>query len=76
MQTIYPLGEQRIFYRATGWATGVAVTARFRYPDLSPSSELALTEIGDGFYYIDHVFEEEGPYLWTFSENGESQPLP
>lgn len=67
---IYPLGTQRVFYRAADWATGVSVTAKFRYPDLSEGSILELTEIGDGFYYVDHEFETEGPYIWIFYEEG------
>jgi len=70
MAELYSIGTNRISYRAGKFASGKAVTAYMWTPALVKSSLLPLTEIGEGLYYLDYDFADEGTYMGKFYEDG------
>jgi len=66
-------GSFRIYYRARGRQAGLAVTARLWTPTAYPKKgELqALTEVGEGLYYLDFDFGSPGAWPAVFYEAGE-----
>jgi hypothetical protein len=63
-------GDNRIVYQAGGLQDGLAVTVQFWTPSLERSSILQLEELGDGLYYIDYNFDNEGAWIGLFFEDG------
>ena len=73
MPELYTAGVHRVVYRAEGFGKGRVVKCFVWTPDLTKSSELSLTELGEGLYYIDYNFSEEGEHIWLFLEDGVSK---
>ncbi len=70
----YPLGGNRIVYKAQNFVTGLTVTAVIWNPDLTENEEFTLTELSNGLYWFPYKFVRWGIYPMVFSENGiESQ---
>lgn len=60
MIQLFGTGEQRIFYRAALFQTGLTVTAYLWSPTLEKSALQTLTEIEEGLYYLDYNFTSLG----------------
>lgn len=69
MAEFYSTGENRVVYRAQGFAEGKTVTAYFWNPSLTKSSLQIFTEVELGLYYLDYNFTVVGTYLGLFFEN-------
>lgn len=65
----------RIFYKATGFAEDVEVTAFFVRPDLVQSETYTLTHWGEGLYYLDIGFVNDGSYCGKFFEDGVAKTI-
>jgi hypothetical protein len=71
MVTNYYRGINRIWYRASGFKTGVVVQVRLRQPIGIQIDALTLTESEDkGLYYLDFDFSKEGQWVGIFFEDG------
>lgn len=70
--TTYPYGTNILVYQATNFTTGVTVTAKMWDPDLVEvtGSPFALTEIGNGLYKFEYIFDQFGIYHMVFLEGG------
>lgn len=66
---LFRVGINRIIYKASNFLEGLAITAYILDPDFNKSDKLYFIEIGDGFYYIDFDFSEEGMYVVKIYEN-------
>lgn len=69
MLTFSP-GNNRIFYKATSFAEDKTVTGKIVLLDLSVTSALPFTNVGDGLYTLDYTFARVGRYAITISEDG------
>ena len=69
MAEIYPPGNVRLFYRSSGFKSGVHVVADVLSSDLSVDSGFVLTEISNGMYYFDYLFPV-GYFAVMFYEGG------
>ncbi len=69
--TTYQYGENRVVYQATGFTTGLTVTARFWDSGLVEfeDSPFTLTELGDGLYYLEISFDRQIIYHGLFFED-------
>ena len=67
----YPLGQNRLIYQAPRFTTGMTITVSMYSPGLVKSGPFLLTEFEEGFYYFDFNFDEFGPWIGVFYENGE-----
>jgi len=70
MATFYKTGTQRILYKSVGFATGLTVTCYMWDTSLSKSALQTLTEVSDGFYYLDWDFSSAGVWFAKFYEGG------
>jgi hypothetical protein len=70
MAELYNVGTNRISYRARKFAPGKVVTGYIWTPALVQSSLLTFAEIGEGLYYLDYDFADEGTYIGKFYEDG------
>lgn len=74
MAELYPLGWNRIFYRATGFNEPAKVTVDLLDPCLVNHVNKELTKVSDvgddvkGLYFFDYNFCCEGPYIAYFYE--------
>jgi len=68
----YPHGENTLVYQAESFTTGLTVTARMFFPDMTevPESPISLTEAGYGLYYLTYTFGQYGTYHAVFFEGG------
>lgn len=66
----YPLGQNRLIYKAPGFTTGISISVIMWSPSTVKSASLPLTELEEGFYYFDFNFSEVGPWIGLFYENG------
>jgi hypothetical protein len=66
----YATGIHRIIYKAESFAVGLTVTAYIWNPSLTKSSLQTLTEVSDGFYYLDYSFSAYGMWFGKFYEGG------
>lgn len=66
----YILGKVRLWYRATGFKTGLLVKADLIKPDLTKEIGLEFTEAGDGMYYTDYNFIHLGSHVVIMYEGG------
>ena len=65
----FATGSGRIFYKASGFQTGLTVTAYLWSPSLVQSALQTLTEISDGLYYLDYDFDAVGSWPMLFLED-------
>jgi len=70
MAELYSIGVNRISYCARRFALGKNVSAYMYSPALVKSNLLPFAEMGEGLYYLDYNFAEEGTYHGKFFENG------
>lgn len=77
MAEIYPLGQNRIFYRTSPLSNPVEVTADLLDPDLNNHVHIVLEKVVDldesiipGLYYFEPFFSLEGTYIAIFYEDG------
>ncbi len=67
----YPAGQNRIFYKATGFATGLTVTGFIWSPEGTMSGEISLAEHEHGVYSFEYTFTAVGQiYAGVFLEDG------
>lgn len=69
MSDSYSIGVNRIFYRSTGFKSGIDVTCDLFFPNLSCINGILLNELRDGIYFFDYNFNQIGFYLGVFLEN-------
>ena len=70
MAEIYPLGENRIFYRTQGFIEDLFIAVTMTDPDLITAFTIFLTEFDGGLYYFDYTFLKSGTYIGVFYEDG------
>ena len=63
-------GQKRIVYQAVAFHAGINVTAVFRDPFLNEGPLQQFKELGEGLYYLDFDFNQEGTWIGLFFENG------
>lgn len=69
MAEIYPIGQNRIFYRSQGFTPGLNISVEMLDPELEMGSRDDLDETEHpGLYYFDYVFLLEGTYIGIFYE--------
>ena len=66
----YDYGNQRVFYKAESFATGVIVTGLFFRPDGTSVETGAFTEHQDGVYSIIFKFDTYGRWGLLVYEDG------
>ena len=69
MAEIYNPGPVRLWYRSSGFKEGLIVSGDFCGPNDLYHNDLQFTEVGDGLYYLDHVFTVQGNYVLLVREN-------
>lgn len=60
----------RMWYKSIDFAIDKNITMFFVTPTLQKTKVLAFTEYGEGLYYLDYVFKQEGSYVGKISEDG------
>lgn len=80
MAEIYPLGENRIFYRTSTVPPPDKIEVDLLDPELN-NDRIELTSVVDskgldisGLYYFEANFSKEGTYIAIFYENGSDIP--
>ena len=73
MAEIYPLGQNRIFYRPRRFVTGLEITVEIIDPGLKNHDEIPVEELEEtpGLYSFVYDFTKEGTYIGIFYEGGE-----
>ena len=66
----YHLGLNRLIYQGPNFATGLTITVYMWNPSMVKTGPFSLTESEEGFYYFDFNFNQEGPWIGLFYENG------
>lgn len=69
----YPVGKNRIFYRATAFKEGLDVKVNLLCPNLDNHKDIDLIEFEEGIYYFDYDFRQEGVWVGVFFENGDKK---
>lgn len=69
MVEIFQAGVNRIVYQSRSFVTERSVTAKIYHPDLT-IDDVWFLEIGNGFYYYDYNFIDEGVYIALMYEDG------
>ena len=75
MRLLFPLGWSTIFYRASNWTEGLAVTYTVKLPSGVTSSPITMKDAGDGVYTAERDFTFEGEFLFIFRENGTKKKM-
>lgn len=68
-------GYNRVVYQAEGFQDNLTVTVQWWGPTLEKRPLQTFEELGEGVYYLDFDFDQEGTWVGLFFENGQKRGM-